>query len=116
MPQQFGIDSLKKLVKFSIDLTKQIADALADGKFIWSESFGFFDEIMQIPGIVKSFPNIKKELSELATEERQELYDYFANEFDIEDERVEVLIEHSLSLAIAMVALVEEWKKKPPVV
>lgn len=110
---QFGIENLKKLIKFSCDLTKQIAVAMADGKFVWTEAFGFFNEVTQIPGIVKSFPDIKNELAELDPDERQLLNDYFAAEFDIPDDKVEVFIEHSLSVAIGIVALVEEWTKKP---
>lgn len=108
----FGIENVKKLVKFSCDLTKQISEALADGKFVWSEAFGFVNEVMQIPGVVKSFPDIKNELSELTPEERQELNDYFAAEFDIANDKIEAFIEHALSLAISLVALVEEWKKR----
>lgn len=115
--QTFGVENLKKLIKFSCDFTEQIADALSDGKFSWTESFGFVDEVMQIPGVVKSFPAIKQELSELSPEERQELYDYLKEEFDIPNDKVELFIENSLSLAIAAVALVEQWKalKKPPI-
>lgn len=116
MPQNFGVENLKKLIKFSCDFTEQITEALSDGKFSWVESFGFVDEVMQIPGVVKSFPAIKQELGELSNEERQELYDYLKEEFDIPNDRLEVFIENSLSLAIAAVALVEQWKaiKNPP--
>lgn len=108
----FGIENLKKLLKFSCDLTKQISEALADGKFVWSEAFGFFNEVMQIPGIVKAFPDIKKELADLDPAEREDLYNYFAQEFDITNDKIEVFIEHALSLALTMVSLVEEWKRR----
>lgn len=116
MPVMFGVENLKKLIKFSCDFTEQITEALADGKFTWMESFGFIDEVMQLPGVVKSFPAIKQELSELSPEERQELYDYLKEEFDIPNDRLEAFIENSLSLAIAAIALVEQWKaiKTPP--
>lgn len=111
----YGIENLKKLIKFGCDLTKQITTALGDG-WQWTDAFGFVDEIAAIPGIVKSFPAIQQELSELSPEERQELYDYLQEEFDIPNDRVEVFVENSLSLAIAAVALVEQWKalKNPP--
>lgn len=111
----YGIENLKKLIKFGCDLTKQISTSLADG-WSWIDAFGFVDEVAAIPGVVKSFPAIQLELSELSTEERQELYDYLVEEFDIPNDRVEVVLENSIALAIAAVALVEQWKalKNPP--
>lgn len=110
-----GIENLKKMVKFSCDFTKQISTALADGKFQWNEIFGFFDEIMAIPGVVKSFPDIGKELKDLTKEEREELNEYIQEEFDLPNDQVEAVIENSLLLAFSAIALVEQWKalKKP---
>lgn len=112
-----GIENVKKLVKFSCDVTKEVAVAMADGKFDWTESFGFFDEIMAIPGVVKSFPEVGKELSELTVEERGELNSYIQSEFDIPNDKVELFIENSLSFVLSAVALVEQWKalKNPTV-
>lgn len=105
-----GIENLKKMVKFSCDFTKQISTALADGKFQWNEIFGFFDEIMAIPGVVKSFPAIAQEIRDLTEDERDELNDYIQDEFDIPNDQVEAVIENSLSFAFSAVALVEQWK------
>lgn len=112
MAQVYGVENLKKLLKFSCDLTKQIATALEDGKFTWPESLGFVDEVAEIPGVVKSFPAIQKELSELSEDERKELVDYFAQEFDLPNDKAELNIEHALSVAIGLVALVETWNNK----
>lgn len=107
--QIFGTENLKKLIKFGCDLTSQIASSLDDGKWSWHDAFGFVDEVAAIPGVVKSFPAIKKELSELSPEERQELYDYVKEEFSIPNDRIEVVVENSLALAISAVALVEQF-------
>lgn len=114
----YGIENLKKLVKFACGLTKQISVAMEDGKFTFNESFGFIDEILEIPGVVKSFPAIKDEITELSPEERQELYDYIKAEFDIPNDRIEVFVENSLLFAISAVVLVEQFKalKTPPVI
>lgn len=107
---KFGIENLKRLILFACDFTKQMATALEDGKFGWQDSFGFIDEVAQIPALAKSFNAIKLELSELSPEERQELYDYLKTEFDIPNDAVEVMIENSLSFAISAIGLFEQWK------
>lgn len=116
MADVFGVLNLKKLIKFACDFTRQVATALEDGKFQLMEATGFFDEILQIPGVVKSFPAIKDELKDLSPEERQELYDYLAVEFDIPNDRVEVFVENSILFTISAVVLFEQWKalKNPP--
>lgn len=106
----YGIENLKKLVKFACDFTKQVAEALKDGKFQWTDAFGFIDEAAQLPAVAKSFPAVKQEVSELDENERKELYDYLVSEFDIPNEAVEVLIENSLAFAISAIALFEQWK------
>jgi hypothetical protein len=105
-----GIENVKKVVKFACDFTKEISSALSDGKFQWNEIFGFFDEIMAIPGVVKSFPDITKEISDLTTEEHAQLATYIQSEFDIPNDKVEAFIENSLLFALSAVALVQQWK------
>lgn len=109
----YGIENLKKMVKFACDFTKEVATAMSDGKFQWSEAFGFIDEIMQIPGVVKSWPEVKQEIGELSLEERQALYDYLVTEFDIPNDEVEAKIEASLQWVLNTIALIEGWRKKP---
>lgn len=106
----FGIDNLKKVVKFSCDFTAQINTAMADGKFSWTESFGFIDELAQIPGVIKSFPSVKQEIADLDVAEKKELYDFIVDNFDIPNDHVEKLIENSLAFALAAVELFEQWK------
>ena len=105
-----GIENLKKLVSFACGFTKEIASAMADGKFKTAEIFGFFDEIMEIPGVVKSFPAILAEIKDLTIDERKELEAYIQDKFDLANDKVEAVIEHSMSFAFSAVALVEEWK------
>lgn len=106
-----GIDNLKKGVKFACDFTKQMAEALADKKFTWMETFGFVDELIQVPGLVKSWPELKQEVADLTEEEKTELFDYLRTEFDLPNEDLEVLVEDSLNWIVITVTLVGRWKK-----
>jgi len=105
----FGIENLKKLVKFACDFTKQAASSLADG-WQWTDAFAFVDEMASIPGVIKSLPAVKQEIADLSAEERTELFNYLAEEFDIPNDKTEAFIEHSVAFAISALALVEEWK------
>ena len=110
MPELLGIDNLKKLVKFSCDLTKQINTSGADG-WSWSDGLSFLDEAMQIPGIAKSFPEISKEITDLSAAEREELSEYLQDEFDIPNDEIEAAIENSVMQVLSLVALVQMWKR-----
>lgn len=111
MPEQiYGVENLKKFVKFACGFTEQVAEVLEDGKVQLLELPKFLDEVLEIPGLVKSWEAVKKELSELSPEERQEVYDYLKDEFDIPNDRVELAIEHSISWVMNTLALYEMFK------
>jgi hypothetical protein len=115
--QKFGIENLKKAVRFAIDLGLQIEKSGKDG-FTWSDSFSFIDELLQIPGLLKSGDAILAELRELSAEERQELYAYAVAEFDIENDKVEDVVESALGVGLSVLTLVDAIRalNAPPVV
>lgn len=108
--EKFGTANIKKVVKFACDFMKQTAYALEDGKFQWTEGLSFIDELVQIPGVIKAFPELRKEIADLSLEERKELHDYIMEEFDIPNDAVETVIENSLDFAMAAATLYEQWK------
>lgn len=105
-----GIINLKKIIKFALDLTKNISTALADGKVSTAEIFGFLPELMQVPGIVKSWKDIAGEFKDLTPAERTELHAYVVANFDIPNDKVKLFIENALLNAISLITLVEEFK------
>ncbi len=105
----YGIENLKKVVKFACDFTRQVATATADG-WQWNDFFSFIDEAAQLPGVAKSWPDIKNEIGELSEEEREDLFYYVANEFDIPNDKVEMAIENSLAWVNSTINLVNQWK------
>jgi hypothetical protein len=104
-----GIENIKKLVKFTGDLTKQIAESTSDG-WQWTDLLAFIDDAAAVPGIGKAWPDIKAEFDDLEPEERTELQEYFVQEFDIPNDKVEAFIENALMNAISLIALVEQFK------
>lgn len=104
-----GIENLKKLVKFPLDLTKQIAESTSDG-WQFTDLFAFVDEIAAVPGIVKSWKDVVGELKDLDPAERQELHAFVVTEFDIPNDKVEVFVENALLNVVSMIALYEQFK------
>lgn len=110
--EKFGVDNIKKLLKFGCDLTKQIAISSADG-WQWTDSFSFINEITQLPGVIKALPAIKDELADLSSDERKELNDWFEQEFDLPNDKLEGQIEKALNFVILLLDFIESWKQKP---
>jgi hypothetical protein len=106
-----GIDNLKKLVKFSLDLSEQVVESTKDGWNWLTDPFSFLDELSQVPGVAKSWPAIKAELADLSPAERTELLEYIKSEFDIPDDKVEIFVENALQQAASLITLVEEFRK-----
>lgn len=105
-----GTDNLKKLITLGLKITKQIQASLEDKKFQLIELVNFIDELMLVPGVVSSWEDIKAEWQDLEEEERVELHDHFALEFDIPNDKVEAFIENALLQGVSLIALVEQWK------
>lgn len=96
----YGTKNLKKMLKLVANIMTEAADDLKDGKISWVEGLGFVDELMQLPGIVKTWPAIKQEIGELSTAERTDLYDYAVEIFDIPNDRAEEFVEKTLAWVI----------------
>jgi hypothetical protein len=110
MAELLGIENLKKMVKLSLDLTEQIANSTADG-WQWTDTLSFIDELAAIPGVVKSWKDVSLELKDLSPEEREELYTYVVDEFDLPNDKVELFVENALLQAISLISLVEQFKE-----
>ncbi len=105
----YGIENLKKIVKVACDFTKQAASSLMDG-WQWTDFFAFVDEMAAIPGAVKSLPEVMQEIKDLQPEERDQLYAYLVEQFDIPNDKVEAFVEDAIAWAISTVSLVEKFK------
>lgn len=101
----YGTKNLKKMLKLVADLMTEVSDDLKDGKISWLEGLGFVDELMQLPGVVKSWDAIKLEIGELSPAEKTDLHEYAADIFDIPNDKAEAFIERALAWVIEGVNL-----------
>lgn len=110
MDKLFGIENLKKGVKLALGFTEQTVTSLKDG-FQYTDLLSYLDELMEVPGVVKAWSQIIQEAKDLDADERKELAQYVADNFDIPDDKIEAVIEHSLQWLVETIALYEQWKE-----
>lgn len=104
------LQDLKTLLKFGFDITKQVAVSGADG-WQFTDAFSFFDEVMQLPAVIKSLPGAKEAITNLSVADKSDLDEWIQSEFDIPNDKVEKFIENSLQLVTAGISLANEWKE-----
>ena len=106
-----GIEHLKTVAKFGIDLGEKTASILEDGKVSAMEALGYLPVLLSVPGIIEHKDDIVNEFKDLSDAERTELNLYIQEDFDIADDDLEVKIEKSLAAAVAILDLVSAFKK-----
>ena len=87
------MDNLKEALKTVIAVTEKSDEALVDGKISIAEGVGIAMSAIGLVKVVKRWKLIKDEYLALTPAESDELSDWFANEFDLIDENLEMIIE-----------------------
>lgn len=105
-------DNLKKVLKLIFDTTKQIDTSGADG-WQWQDGLAFIPLALQVPDAVKALPAAKDEIGQITSDNKADLDKWFADNFDIANDRVEGLIEHAESIITSAIALAHELKAAP---
>ena len=109
--ENFGIENLTKVVQFGAKLGEGVADILEDGKVELGEAAALLPTLMEVPGILSNKDKIKEEVSDLSEDEREELKAIFSDEFDPADDRLENKVEKSINAAVAVLDLIDAFKK-----
>jgi hypothetical protein len=109
--EQFGVENLKKVVQFGAKLGEGVADILEDGKVELGEAAALLPTLMEVPGILANKDKIKQEAADLSDDERAELKEVFATEFDPADDALEDKVEKSINAAVAVLDLIDAFKK-----
>ena len=105
-----GIESIKDALKTVIKVGTTVEDALEDKKVNFFEAIAIAKNSIGLWGVVKDFPNIKAEFLDLDGDEKQELIEYFADELDLDNDAVEVIIEKCFDFIINATAFLEIFK------
>ena len=109
--EQFGIENLTKVVEFGAKLGEGAANIFEDGKVELGEAAALLPTLMEVPGILANKDKIKDEAKDLSDEERAQLKEIFAGEFNPADDAVENKVEKSINAAVAVLDLIDAFKK-----
>ena len=103
---QKGIDNIKHLLAFLFSIAYATEKVVRDGKFKIHEVFYYRDSIKKLNPAVKGIKEIKAEISDLTTEEVQDLVEYISGEFKLPNKEVEAKIEDLIRLGAEFIKLI----------
>jgi len=93
-----GIERIKKAIAVAAGFGKQIEAALADGKFTLSDAPAFVDDIIGLVTVAKEPKALLAEVKDLSAEETEELKQVFEEQFDLENDDTEKVVEQGIIL------------------
>lgn len=111
----YGIDKLKNALKVIINFGESFEAKLDDGKVSWVEGFGLIKDLKDFPQVIKDYKEIWQEIQDLDAVEKSELLEFVQAELDLQNDRVESLIEKCLAFAASANELVTEIRNSTPI-
>ncbi len=103
-----GIENLKAVALFGINLAESLDKKLEDGKINLFEGIGLLKDLKDIPDVIKAAPAAVEELKDLDQDEREELVALVQNELDLRNDNVEKLVERGINLTSEIAGLIED--------
>jgi len=104
-----GIKEIKELLVFIALLINASDKATKDGLGLEDVAL-FMPALLKAPEAFSGMANMGVEFKDLSMEEVKELEMVLAKELDLEDDKLEGLVEKSLGLLVQTVALIKEIK------
>lgn len=103
-----GIDNIKVIVGFVLDLTADAQKALADKEFNFKDSFLFIDNVAQIPSAVRSAKKFWEEFQDLDDQEQAEIVDFVCSKLECTNDKAKRIIVQAFKTAISVSEVVME--------
>jgi uncharacterized protein (DUF2344 family) len=112
MAELFGIETLKDTAKAVVKLGLKVEDALEDGKinFIEAISIGI-STAPEAFALSQKGTQLKQEYQDLSDEERVQLVEYVVEEFDLESDKLEAIIEAGFEVLVAIEKLLSKARE-----
>lgn len=102
-----GIDETKELVGFLVALGNGVGETISSGKWSFGAVKNFVSAIQKALPALSGIDKVPEELLELSFEERDELHNYISNEFDLEDDVIESVMEDGLRIVLDLLTFVQ---------
>jgi hypothetical protein len=110
-----GIENLKKALGLVLHVVDKVDEVTRDGWQTLKDSLALLPLLVDVPGIVRNGKLTWEEFTDLDDTEREELLVFAKEELDLEDEKVEAVVEAAFDVLDAVGDLVDKIKdaKKP---
>ena len=111
MEEKFGIDAIKDVAKFLVDVGENVQSKLADdGKIKFMEYVGIVvDAFPDAFKIIKNSEQLKLEWIDFSEAEKMEVSEFVADELNLESDLLESKIEKGFEMLMAVDTFIREW-------
>lgn len=92
MAEKFGIKETKEMLHFLFGIAQVSIDSASKGKFGIEDLGKLFGPMTSLPQVINGITEIPKEISDLSTAEKQELYDMMEAELHIPHQLADLVL------------------------
>jgi len=109
MPEEkYGIENIKELIGYGIDVGQVVKKAKEDGKVDWKDGILFVPVGLKIPVIVRNATKALAEYRDMSDEEREEIKLFVQDKVECDKPEVERLIEDAGALVVDISLVVDD--------
>jgi hypothetical protein len=112
MSEEVGTKELKELLSFVLTLGESVESALKDGKFEMAELALLMPALMKVGDAFEGLDKLGGELKDLSDAESLELVEFVKEDLDLEDDKLEKMVEDGLELGAKLYGFVQLFKKE----
>lgn len=104
-----NLAALKVIAAFGANLGEEIESALSDGKLDLADAPKFFPSLMGISNLIEAV-KAKPSFGALTEAELVDLKTFFAAELNLANDKLELVIESSIAVAVSIVGIISMAK------
>jgi len=102
-----GIENIKKVIGFGLEIAADVAKAGSDGKIDWKDGYLIIDDIPKIPSLIKAVPRLKAEFMDLSSEEKEDILEFVRQKAVCKSEEAHGLLEIAFQIVFDIAMLID---------
>ncbi len=102
-----GIENIKKVIGFGLEIAKDVVKAKADGKVDWKDGYLVIDDIPKIPAIIKAVPRLKAEFMDLTEQEKTGILTFVRERAVCPGEHAQDALEASFMIVLDLALMID---------
>ena len=103
-----GIENIKTVVGFVLDITGDVQVAMSDGRFQVRDSILFVGDIPQVPKVIRSAAKFWAEFQDLDEAEQEQIIDFVIERLKCNSAKAKSIIVQAFKTAITISDLVKD--------